>query len=1247
MSMRLNPLLQPIPFTVDAKTSIRRAIALMDEHHTSYVLIEKKGQLQGIATSSDFLRWMASGQDSQETAIAHIMTQPLITGTLADLESATALHHTMHQHQIHHLPIVDSHHQLHGIVTQSSVCAALQDEFEHAKKEFESQYNAQRVINQRLEMALEVSGHGVCEFDMATGDTAWNDRYSSLLGLDPKAVQPSYETFKTQVHPDDWNPVHQALLNAAEAGTNFSLEFRVQRPNGGIRWIRLRGCDRDAGFNRPQYMVGVATDITDQKRVEDALKLSEAKNRAVLNAIPDLLSIYRSDGVFQEVIRQSNSLQNLIDVLPPTVNPIGQHVTQILPPEVAEKKLEGIQRAIATGNVQSYEQVISLNDAVQYEDIRISPVDDETVLVMVRDIGERKHHEESLRRYERIFHTTGNGMVLIDRNYRYQLVNQTYLDWHQCSNEEIAGLHIRHVLGDDLFDHSLKPKLDQCLQGETLQFEKWSKFATPHPRYLSIHYSPYREINGTIAGVVVTIQDLTDLKQTTEALEKSEAENRAILEALPDLLIRVNYHGEIRQYVKPATCDTHRYLYAKKHLSEVLDTESLNIELGAVQKAIDTHRLQVCELQLRKEGRQTFEDIRVARIDDHDALIIVRDITERKQIEAEKRRSQEALEHQMNFLQSVIDAIPSFVFVKNRCGKFLLANRAVTDIYTESPISIIGKKDRDLNPNTSQVEQFLELNQEVMDTGQTRVSNDQLITDPTGGARWYQTSVSPWVDMSGTVVGVIGNCVEITERKQLEIALQQSEAQLQTILASIGAAVRYFRFFPTGQWEALYCSQKCKEFFSCSDDEAFTEYWLAHIQHDDVDRVVQAVQELMSHDRQICIEYRFRCSDGSIRWISDTLTSHWDDEQESWFVTAVAIDISDRQRIAIERHVIEDALRQENQFRSQIIDQMAEGLCVCYEVNEFPHVQFSVWNQHMTEITGYTMAEINAGGWYQSLYPDPDIQARAIKRMADMRRGHDLRNEEWVISRADGQYRTVSLSTTLLDIDSGSPLILAVMQDVSDRKQAEFQLQQSLQEKNLLLSEVHHRVKNNLQVIISLLTLQANRVHDSAARHALKQASDRVHAIALVHEKLYRTQHFEGISLSDYIQEFVDQLVQTQERLDSPITTHYALDSSIHLPLVKAIQVSLILNEFVTNAMKHGETALNGKHTIYVELTQQPNTTIALRVGNHGSPLPPDFSLTAPRDSMGLRLIQVLAEQISGSIQVESKASLIWFTLMF
>ncbi|MEL6322517.1 MAG: PAS domain S-box protein, partial [Cyanobacteria bacterium J06626_14] len=423
-----------------------------------------------------------------------------------------------------------------------------------------------------------------------------------------------------------------------------------------------------------------------------------------------------------------------------------------------------------------------------------------------------------------------------------------------------------------------------------------------------------------------------------------------------------------------------------------------------------------------------------------------------------------------------------------------------------------------------------------MDLEQTLITNDQPITHPRGEVHWYSTTVSPWVDSDGAIAGVIGNCVDITARKNLEFALKKSETQLQTILSGIGAAVRYFRFYPNGQWETLYCSEKCSDFFSWSKDKTFTEYWLSNIQHDDIDRVVNSAWELMQDEQEISIEYRFRHADGSIRWISDTLTSRWDKEQQSWLVTAVAIDISDRQRVEIERHVIEDALRRENQFRSQIIDQMADGLCVCYLIDEFPYIQFSVWNQRMTSITGYTQAEINAYGWYHRLYPDPDDRVRIIKRMAEMQQGNDLRNEEWVITRADGQRRTLSISTTQLDTDSTPPLVLAVMQDVSDSKQAEYQLKQSLKEKNLLLSEIHHRVKNNLQVIISLLNLQANRVNDGGARQALKRGSDRVYAIALVHEKLYRTQDFEGIALGDYIREFVEQLVQSQELLEAQIT---------------------------------------------------------------------------------------------------------------
>ncbi|MEM9452091.1 MAG: PAS domain S-box protein [Cyanobacteria bacterium P01_E01_bin.6] len=1246
MNLSVDQVIQPVPFTITPDTSVRDAIALMGQHNVTYVLIEADHQLQGIFTSSDLVRWVASGKDGQQDAIAQVMTQHLITYDWPGKGDLSSVYQHMQKHEIHHLPVVNQSSVLQGMITFTRLCHVLHTPLTPKKETHQKDCDNQWHAATRFTLACELSSEGLWELNPETGQARWNDTHCRLMGLEPGVAKATYGTWVNQIHPEDRQKTEHAFANAIETRRDFSIDYRIQCANGVTRWVLIRGrVDESVSTGNATRMGGVSLDITERKRIEEALKLSEAKNRAVLNAIPDLLFLYQSDGTFQEVIRQSNSLDNLIDKLPDTVNPVGQHVTQILPPDVASRQFDAIQAAIATGNVQIYEQEIVVGDHIQYEDVRISPIDDETVLGMVRDIGERKHREKILRQYQWIFHSTMDGMALIDRNYRYRLVNQTYLDWHQREASDVVGQHMRHLLGDQAFEHSLKSKLDQCLQGKTLKFEKWSEFDVPQRRYLGIHYVPYRENDGTIRGIVATFRDLTELKLTTEALEKSEAQNRAIVEALPDLLVWVNYKGDIRRYLLPSECDKSRYVYAQHNINEVLNAENTAIELTAVQQAIDTNILQIHELEMPKYGRLSFEEIRVARIDDQEALIIVRDITERKQIEQETRRAQDALKTQMNFLQSVIDAIPSSVFVKNRDGQFLLANQAAAKTYGQLSIDMTGQKDSDFNSDVNQIAEFLSLNQKVMDTRTTLVSADQLIPHPTRGLRWYQTLVSPWIDLSGNILGVIGNCVDITERKTLELALRKSEATLQDILSSVGAAVRYFRFFPNGQWETLYCSPMCEDLFRCRQNKSFAECWLSNIQHEDIDAVLNPALKLMQQDQQTCIEYRFRHPDGSIRWIADTLTSRWDDDQQSWLVTAVGIDISNRQRMEIERHVIEDALRGENQFRSQIIDQMAEGLCVCYEVSEFPYVRFSVWNQHMTEITGYTETEINTYGWYQSLYPDPKEQARAIKRMAQMRHGNDLRNEEWVISRSDGQVRTVAISTTLLNHDSGTPLVLAVMQDVSDRKQAEQRLQQSLQEKNLLLSEVHHRVKNNLQVIISLLTLQANRVHDPLAQQTLKRCSDRVYAMALVHEKLYRTQQFEGISLGDYIREFVDQVVCTQELLDTSITTRYQLDDSVELSLAQAIQVSLILNELVTNALKHGTPAHDGIYYLYVELTQHHGSTV-LSVGNHGASIPDDFSLTASRQSMGLTLVQVLAEQINGAIHMEP-GDITWFKLRF
>ena len=139
----------------------------------------------------------------------------------------------------------------------------------------------------------------------------------------------------------------------------------------------------------------------------------------------------------------------------------------------------------------------------------------------------------------------------------------------------------------------------------------------------------------------------------------------------------------------------------------------------------------------------------------------------------------------------------------------------------------------------------------------------------------------------------------------------------------------------------------------------------------------------------------------------------------------------------------EREVRRLSEFRESIIRTAAEGICVCFGKQEFPHVEFSVWNDRMIEITGYTMEEINRLGWYQTLYPDPDYQQKARDRMDRMREGFDLRNEEWTITRKGGEQRIVGISTSIVEIEAGLFAVAALMQDVTEQHRVQKALKES------------------------------------------------------------------------------------------------------------------------------------------------------------------------------------------------------------
>ncbi len=129
--------------------------------------------------------------------------------------------------------------------------------------------------------------------------------------------------------------------------------------------------------------------------------------------------------------------------------------------------------------------------------------------------------------------------------------------------------------------------------------------------------------------------------------------------------------------------------------------------------------------------------------------------------------------------------------------------------------------------------------------------------------------------------------------------------------------------------------------------------------------------------------------------------------------------------------------QQSSELHQAIIASATEGICTCHDVSESPYVRFTVWNDRMTEVTGYTMEEINTSGWYQTVYPDPEIQARAKARMDRMRQGDNLNQEEWEIIRKDGQKRQIIISTRIVPGGETGVNVLAVMNDITERKKSE------------------------------------------------------------------------------------------------------------------------------------------------------------------------------------------------------------------
>jgi two-component sensor histidine kinase len=210
-------------------------------------------------------------------------------------------------------------------------------------------------------------------------------------------------------------------------------------------------------------------------------------------------------------------------------------------------------------------------------------------------------------------------------------------------------------------------------------------------------------------------------------------------------------------------------------------------------------------------------------------------------------------------------------------------------------------------------------------------------------------------------------------------------------------------------------------------------------------------------------------------------------------------------------------------------------------------------------------------------------------------------------------------------------------QDISEQKKGQERLITSLREKDVLLSEVYHRVKNNLNVVISLLTLQANRTHDPSVLDALNESKNRIYAMALVHEQLCRSGGMSGINTREYIISLARNVSEVYLKSCSRITVQIEGELDSHFPLDISIPVGLILNELLTNSFQHAyDPGQVGR--VGVKLAHVEKHRYLLCVWDEGRGFDPGGMVQADSKSLGLKIVEMLVHQINGTLYLGSVA---------
>ncbi|MDQ1276703.1 MAG: hypothetical protein QG610_2281, partial [Euryarchaeota archaeon] len=1071
-------------------------------------------------------------------------------------------------------------------------------------------------------------------------------------------------------------PPEKMPSQMAAAGIEVNdCELDIVSANGEIRHVLGNARPlRDENGNL-RGSVSAFIDITERKKVEEALRLSNIYNRSLIEASLDPLVTIGHNGKITDVNNATEqvtgySRKDLIGT------DFSYYFTE---PEKARK---GYQHAFMHGEVSDYSLEIQHRDghitSVLYN---ASVYKDENgeiigVFAAARDITERKRREANLAflaeidedfarltSMDEIMQTVGEkvGKYLnvktfsvceVDDHEGVLTVNFGWQDtgvpslMHQtlCISDYLPSGFSRanrdgepFIIRDTQTDPQTNPKAYSALDIRslmTIPFQvknEWKAFLSvtdARPRdWLQDEIELFQELSNRI------FQRIEQAK-AKEALRESEERFRALVMASSEVVYHVSPDWKEMRYLYGRGFLANTESPTRNWLQEYVPPEDQTQVTAAVNEAIRKKSAYELEHRARlADGNMGWIFSRAVPILDANGEIIewfgaASDITERKRVEGALRESEKRLRLLSNNLpdsavyQYVLEPDGSTRFVYFSAGIERLNGVKVSDVLRDP-----GTLHRQIPPEY--LERLIEA--EALSAREFSDFDMELpMRLPDGQVKWMRLHSRPRLLPDGRTIWD-GVQTDITGLKRAEEVLRESESCRKVAEAVDAERRRFFDVLEalpvmitllTPDHKIAFANRCFRERFGESCSRHCYEYCFGHTNPCEFCEAYKVLETGQPHHWEITMP------DGSV---FDTYNLPFTDVDGSPMVLEMDIDITERKKA-------EEKLRDSEEKYRNIVETANEVILITDKESVITYV-----NPKIIDVLGYPLEEVIGRPIWDFISEEckPVVRLNLEKRRQGISGSYELK-----LIRKDGSPLWTFLNAKpLFDNEGNYTGAMSMLTDITKRKEAEEAL---INIETARKKEIHHRIKNNLQVISSLLDLQAEQfrnrknIKDSEVLGAFRESQDRVISMALIHEELYKGEEFETLNFSPYIKELTENLFETYSLGDTRITLRMDLEENLFFDMDTAVPLGMIVNELVSNSLKHAFTGrdkgeirikLCREESIEFKKEESESTSFTLKISDNGVGIP-ELEIEN-LDSLGMQLVTSLVDQLDGELELK------------